>query len=131
ASDETGCFLVRTPKLPLTVNGGGGAVAAFFLSPYLPAGKIAEALSRAASSIFGVLAKTVESGAREIQLIAAQDQIVRPSRVFEAQALQPAGAESDTPAIAPSEAPPLSHDDHAAGPLGVPSVFHVDRLDLS
>jgi 8-oxo-dGTP pyrophosphatase MutT (NUDIX family) len=102
-----------------------------FFAHYLRTGKIAEALSRAASSIFGVLAKTVESGAREIQLIAAQDQIVRPSRVFEAQALQPADAESDTPAIAPSEAPPLSHDDHAAGPLGVPSVFHVDRLDLS
>jgi 8-oxo-dGTP pyrophosphatase MutT (NUDIX family) len=102
-----------------------------FFAHYLRGGNVADALSRAASSIFGVLAKTAESGAREIQLIAAQDQIVRPSRVFEAQALGPNGAETDTPAIAPSEAPPLSHDDHAAGPLGVPSVFHVDRLDLS
>ena len=131
ASDETGCFLVRTPKLPLTINGAGDAVAALFFAHYLRGGKLADALSRAASSIFGVLAKTAESGAREIQLIAAQDEIVRPRRIFVPQALGSIRAETDTPAIAPSEAPPLSHDDHAAGPLGVPSVFHLDRLDLS
>jgi 8-oxo-dGTP pyrophosphatase MutT (NUDIX family) len=131
ASDETGCFLVRTPKLPLTINGAGDAVAALFFAHYLRGGKLAEVLSRAASSIFGVLAKTAESGAREIQLIAAQDQIVRPGRIFTPQALGPAGTEPDAPALASLEAPPLSHDGHAAGPLGVPSVFHVDRLDLS
>ena len=131
ASDETGCFLVRTPKLPLTINGAGDAVAALFFAHYLRGGKLADALSRAASSIFGVLAKTAESGAREIQLVAAQDQIVKPRRVFVPQALEPDRATPDTPAIAPSEAPPLSHDDHAAGPLGVPSVFRVDRLDLT
>ncbi len=131
ASDQTGCFLVRTPKLPLTINGAGDAVAALFFAYYLRDGKLAEALSRAASSIFGVLAKTAEGSAREIQLIAAQDQIVRPSRIFTAQALGSVGAEPDTPAIAPSEAPLLSHDDYVGGPIGVPSVFHVDRLDLS
>ena len=131
ASDETGCFLVRTPKLPLTINGAGDAVAALFFAHYLRDGKLAEALSRAASSIFGVLAKTAKSGAREIQLIAAQDQIVRPNRVFDARALGSPGTEPDAPALASLEAPPLSHNDHAAGPLGVPSVFHLDRLDLS
>jgi pyridoxine kinase len=131
ASDETGRFLVRTPKLPLTINGAGDAVAALFFAHYLRSGKLADALSRAASSIFGVLTKTAESGAREIQLIAAQDQIVKPNRIFVPQALGSIGAETDAPAIAPSEAPPLSHDDHAAGPRGVPSVFRVDRLDLS
>ena len=131
ASDETGCFLVRTPKLPLTINGAGDAVAALFFAHYLRGGKLAESLSRAASSIFGVLAKTAESGAREIQLIAAQDQIVRPIRIFTAQAVGSVGAKPDTPALASSEAPPLSHDDYVVGPIGVPSVFHVDRLDLS
>ena len=131
ASDDSGRFIVRTPKLPLTINGAGDAVAALFFAHYLRSGKLAEALSRAASSIFGVLAKTAESGAREIQLIAAQDQIVKPNRIFVPQVLGSIGAETDAPAIAPSEAPPLSHDDHAAGPRGVPSVFHVDRLDLS
>jgi pyridoxine kinase len=131
ASDETGRFLVRTPKLPLVVNGAGDAVAALFFAHYLRGGKLADALSRAASSIFGVLAKTAESDAREIQLIAAQDQIVRPSRVFVVQALASVAAESDAPALAPSRALPLSHDRHAATPLGVPSVFHIERLDLS
>lgn len=143
ASDQTGCFLVRTPKLPLTINGAGDAVAALFFAHYLRDGRLAEALSRAASSMFGVLAKTAEGSAREIQLIAAQDQIVRPSRIFTAQALGYVGAEPDTPAIAPNspvrdapalaslEVPLLSHDDYVGGPIGVPSVFHVDRLDLS
>jgi pyridoxine kinase len=131
ASDQTGCFLVRTPRLPLAVNGAGDAVAALFFAHYLRGGKLADALSRAASSIFGVLAKTAESGTREIQLIAAQDEIVRPRRIFVPQTLGSARVDTDTPAIAPSDAPPLLHDAHAAGPLGVPSVFHVDRLDLS
>jgi pyridoxal/pyridoxine/pyridoxamine kinase len=33
-----------------------------------------------------VLAKTVEKGAREIQLVSAQDEIVKPSRMFKAEA---------------------------------------------
>ena len=39
ASDETGCFLVRTPKLPLTINGAGDAVAALFFAHYLRDGE--------------------------------------------------------------------------------------------
>ena len=134
ASDEIGCFLVRTPKLPLVINGAGDAVAALFFAHYLRDGKIAEALSRAASSIFGVLAKTAESGEREIQLIAAQEEIVRPRRVFETQALGPAispAAAHAAQTSAASEAPPLSHDPDNAGPPGVPSVFHIDRLELT
>src|SRR5262245_45206607 len=100
ASDETGCFLVRTPKLPLAVNGAGDAVAALFFAHYLRGEKIAEALSSAASSIFGVLAKTAESGAREIQLIAAQDEIVKPSRIFGTQTVMSIGEEPEAPAIA-------------------------------
>ena len=47
ASDENGCFTVRTPKLPLTVNGAGDAIAALFFAHYLRSGDIGEALSRA------------------------------------------------------------------------------------
>ena len=89
ASDESGCFIVRTPRLPLVVNGAGDAIAALFFAHYLRTGKIAEALSRASSAIFGVLAKTAEAGSREIQLVAAQDEIVKPSRLFQAEALGP------------------------------------------
>src|SRR5262245_40570674 len=78
---------VRTPRLPLVVNGAGDAIAALFFAHYLRTAEIAEALSRASSAIFRVLAKTVESGKQEIQLIAAQDEIVQPSRLFEARDL--------------------------------------------
>jgi len=87
ASDETGRFRLRTPKLDLVVNGAGDAIAALFFAHYLRIGKINEALSKAASAIFGVLTKTAELGAAEIQIVAAQQEIVEPSRVFEAQEL--------------------------------------------
>jgi pyridoxine kinase len=85
ASDETGCFRLRTPKLELSANGAGDAIAALFFAHYLRVGKIDEALSRAGSAIYGVLAKTAEVGTREIQLVAAQDEIVTSSRTFQAE----------------------------------------------
>ncbi len=85
ASDETGCFRLRTPWLPIMINGAGDAIAALFFAHYLRSGWVEEALVRAASAIFGVLAKTADMGAREIQLGAAQDEIVSPSRLFEAE----------------------------------------------
>ena len=88
ASDESGCFRLRTPKLPLSVNGAGDAIAALFFAHVLRDGRIDEALVRAASAIFGVLARTTELGAREIQLVAAQDEIVNPSRMFEAEEIR-------------------------------------------
>jgi pyridoxine kinase len=87
ASDGEGCFMLRTPKLALAVNGAGDAIAALFFAHYLREGKIDVALSRSASAIFGVLTKTAEAGATQIELIAAQDEIVKPSRVFEAKAI--------------------------------------------
>ena len=44
-------------------------------------------LSKAASSVYGLLAKTMEAGSREILLIAAQDELVQPTQVFEAEPL--------------------------------------------
>jgi pyridoxine kinase len=85
ASDVGGCFRLRTPKLPLSVNGAGDAIAALFFAHYLRGGRIDEALTRAASAIFGVLARTAQAGSREIQLVAAQDEIVSPSRLFDVE----------------------------------------------
>ena len=59
------------------------AIAAVFFAYYLRAGSATEALSRAASSIFGVLKRTADAGAREILLVEAQDEFVNPSRIFE------------------------------------------------
>jgi len=83
ASDGKHRFLVRTPKLPITVNGAGDAIAALFFAHYLQSQSVAQALSRAASSVFGILERTAEKGSREILLIEAQEEIVSPARVFE------------------------------------------------
>ena len=87
ASDGTRRFLVRTPKLPISVNGAGDAIAALFFAHYLQSQSVAQALSRAASSVFGILERTAEKGSREILLIEAQEEIVNPARVFEPSAL--------------------------------------------
>jgi pyridoxine kinase len=89
ASGTGGCFILRTPRLPLSVNGAGDAIAALFFAHYLRDGNVGKALSQSVSSIFGVLAKTAEMGAREIQIVSAQEEIVKPSRVFEAEMLEP------------------------------------------
>jgi pyridoxine kinase len=87
ASDDTGQFRLRTPRLPVAANGAGDCIAALFFAHYLRTGKIDEALSRAGSAVHGLLAKTAEVGAPEIQIVAAQQEIVEPSTVFEAERL--------------------------------------------
>ena len=87
ASDPKGRFRVRTPKLALQLNGAGDAIAALFVAHYLRTGSAGQALSNAASAVYGILAKTLEAGSREILLIAAQDEFVKPTQMFEAEAL--------------------------------------------
>jgi pyridoxine kinase len=87
ASDAKGRFCVRTPLLPITVNGAGDAIAALFFAHYLRSGSAGEALSNAVSALYGVLEKTVEAGSREVLFVSAQDELVEPSRVFEAEPL--------------------------------------------
>lgn len=87
ACDDAGGFRLRTPKLPISVNGAGDAIAALFFLHYLRSNSAAEALSRAASSIFGVLLRTAETDSREILLIEAQEEFISPSRIFQAESL--------------------------------------------
>ncbi|MCW2606871.1 MAG: pdxY [Frankiales bacterium] len=75
---------VRTPRLGLSVNGAGDAVAALFLAHWLATRSAAQALERAASSVYGLLLRTEQAGSREIVLVAAQDELVSPTRVFQA-----------------------------------------------
>ena len=83
---EGGAFWrVRTPLLPLSVNGAGDAIAALFLFHRLRWGEARVALSAAASSIYGLLRRTSEAGSREIMTVAAQEEFVTPSRVFRAE----------------------------------------------
>ncbi|MGI3900090.1 MAG: pyridoxal kinase PdxY [Janthinobacterium lividum] len=82
ASDGADMWRVRTPKLGLSVNGAGDAIAALFFVSCLAHGSVPEALSHAASAIFGLLSATLEAGTRELALVAAQEEFVRPSRIF-------------------------------------------------
>jgi pyridoxine kinase len=79
-----GAWQVRTPYLPLEppVNGSGDAVAALFLGHYLKTREAPAALAEAAAGVFAIVSATQAAGTRELQLIAAQDEMVRPSRRF-------------------------------------------------
>jgi len=85
---EAGAFhLLRTPRLPVSVNGAGDAIAALFLFHRLRTGSAVAALEEAGSSIHGLLRRTAEAGSREIQLIAAQDEFVQPTTRFRAESV--------------------------------------------
>ena len=66
-------------------NGAGDLTAALFLGPYLRTRDVKAALEGAAAGVFAVIAATHEAGTRELQLIAAQDEIVAPKRRFSAE----------------------------------------------
>jgi len=81
-SDGTELYGLRLPKLQVAENGAGDLMAALFFFHLIERGSAAEALARAASSVFGVLKRTAESGATEMLVVAGQEEIVRPSRLF-------------------------------------------------
>ena len=82
ASEGGRHFRVRTPRLGVSVNGAGDAIAALFLAHWLDTRSAAEALARATASVFGLLRRTEEAGSREILLVEAQDEFVTPTRAF-------------------------------------------------
>ena len=84
---EGGAFhLLRTPLVPLAVNGAGDVLAALFLFHLLASGSSVRALEAASSSLFGLIRRTEESGARELAIVAAQEEFVRPTRLLSAVA---------------------------------------------
>jgi pyridoxine kinase len=89
ASDGTAQYLVRAPKLATAGNGAGDLIAALFLYHFLRSGAVAEALARATSSVFGLLRRTLAAGASELALIAAQDELVAPSELFQPRRIAP------------------------------------------
>ena len=76
---------VRTPRLSLSVNGAGDAIAALFFVHYARARSAQGALAEASASIYGLLKRTEEAGSREILTIAAQDEFVSPTHRFSAE----------------------------------------------
>ena len=86
-----GAWRIATPWLALDppANGFGDLVAALFLGHYLLAGegpaRVAAAAAKAASATFALVAATHRAGSRELQLVAGQEALVRPDRLFEAE----------------------------------------------
>lgn len=78
---------VRTPKLPIEAHGAGDLIAALFFAHYLRSRSAADAMACAAGSVFGVLKRTAASGAAEMSLIEAQDELVAPSVNFHPEPL--------------------------------------------
>lgn len=76
---------VRTPRLGLSVNGAGDAIAALFFVHFARSRSAATALGEAAASVYGLLKRTEEAGSREILTVAAQEEFVRPTRRFEVE----------------------------------------------
>jgi pyridoxine kinase len=87
ASDGGRHYRVRTPKLDVSVNGAGDAIAALFLAHWLDTRSASDALARAAASVFGLLKATGDAGSREILLVAAQEEFVSPTRTFPVEEL--------------------------------------------
>ncbi len=85
ASGPDGTYRVRTPLLDIAVNGAGDAIGALFFFHLLKSKSSAEALANAASSIFGIMKRTKEAGAREILLIEAQEEFISPAQKFVAE----------------------------------------------
>jgi len=78
-------WLVTTPRLPVKANGSGDVTAALFTAHLLETGSAKESLERTVSSVFDLLALTLESGQRELQLVQAQESIAHPRLQFGAE----------------------------------------------
>lgn len=87
ASDTERLFRVRTPRLPVSVNGAGDAIAALFFVHWLGGGSVADALARASASVYGLLKRTAAANSREILTVTAQDEFVSPTHRFDVEAL--------------------------------------------
>lgn len=91
AVDASGAWRVSTPWVELVKpsSGAGDALAALFLGHYLrlPEGpeRVPQAAARAAAAVYALIEETGRAGSRELRLIAAQDKLVQPDRLFEAE----------------------------------------------
>ena len=83
AVDDSGAWIVQTPRIPMKANGSGDVTAALFTAHYARTGDLADSLARTTSSVFDLLARTHESGERELQLVESQEAYAHPRMQFE------------------------------------------------
>jgi pyridoxine kinase len=89
AVERSQSWRVRTPKLAISPSGTGDLFAALFASARVQGRTTPQALGHAASAIYAVLERTAAEGTEEMRIIASAEQLVRPTRRFEATAIGP------------------------------------------
>ncbi|AAT88924.1 pyridoxamine kinase [Leifsonia xyli subsp. xyli] len=82
AVDDTGAWIVQTPRLPMKANGSGDVTAALFTAHYVRTGEAETALRKTVSSVYDLLASTLESGERELRLVESQEFYANPREQF-------------------------------------------------
>ena len=80
AAGPDGVWAAETPRLPIEATGCGDAVAALFLGWLLKGKSVPAALAATIAAIYAVIEATMRSGSGELALVAAQDELVSPSR---------------------------------------------------
>ena len=88
AIERERAWRVRTPKLPISPNGTGDLFASLFVSARVRGSDTPAALSHAASAIYAVLTRTAADGTEEMRIVESAEQLVRPTRRFEAVAVR-------------------------------------------
>src|ERR1700733_6953120 len=79
ACGDGGAWAVETPRLPAMLNGCGDVTAALFLGRLLNGDTLPGALATTAASMFAVIEATVGLGRYELALVAAREELARPS----------------------------------------------------
>jgi pyridoxine kinase len=85
AAGPAGVWTIETPRLPVVLNGCGDVTAALFLAHLLRGATLSDALALTASAIFAVIETTVRLDRYELALVAAQDELLSPTRRFVAR----------------------------------------------
>jgi pyridoxine kinase len=85
-SDSSELWRVDTPELYFSnaISGTGDLCSAIFLSSYIENSSVGYALEMTASAIYGILEATYRAGDRELRIIDAQSELIRPSNRFKA-----------------------------------------------
>jgi pyridoxine kinase len=82
AAGPEGAWAVETPRVPIVLNGCGDVTAALFLAHLLRGAPLPDALALTAAAIFAVIETTARQSRYELALVAAQDELLAPSRHF-------------------------------------------------
>jgi len=77
-----GGWRVRTPKLPVGVNGAGDLISALFLHEWLASRDAPRSLASAAARVYAVVEATARAGTRELALVSAQAALADPPFSF-------------------------------------------------